>query len=145
MQLYLVTLLHGCFSRFLSYTNDTKLCKASHIILPMITKFSYSDLCHSFFHAAPMKIFNESILQATKKSFQEMKVKLVKFEIIWETLVRVRILQKLRLVGSGLCASGSSSSALVHSKFINIKVRLEKTFKKLQNLVCGYFMRNILW
>ena len=29
--LVLLTLLHGCFSRFLNYTNGTKLCNASHI------------------------------------------------------------------------------------------------------------------
>ena len=28
-----VTLLHGCFSRLLNCTNDTKLRKASHIML----------------------------------------------------------------------------------------------------------------
>ena len=28
-----VTLLHGCFSRFLTFTNDTKSRKASHIIM----------------------------------------------------------------------------------------------------------------
>ena len=33
-----VTLIHGCFSRFLSYTNDTKSHDASHIIPVFVGK-----------------------------------------------------------------------------------------------------------
>ena len=39
-----VTLLHGCFSRFLNCTNGTKWCKTSHYILTASTKIHAPDL-----------------------------------------------------------------------------------------------------
>ena len=45
-----VTLLHGCFSRFLNCTNGTKLCKTSHIIP--------SDFLHFLVQIVPDYVLN---------------------------------------------------------------------------------------
>ena len=39
-----VTLLHGCFSRFLNYTTGTKLCNASQLLLLIVTTVIFTTV-----------------------------------------------------------------------------------------------------
>ena len=63
-----VTLLHGCFSRFLTCSNCAKSCKASHIKVTMGGEKECQK--HSIFiFCMLLKCYNYSVLMKISKSF----------------------------------------------------------------------------